>query len=187
MSAILAGHSCRRPAPQAPQSDDCSAYFFTGDFPHKYVHRPGARPSCVSTRFTPSPAPDKRCPAAMAELSVCKSACPHQARRGCYLIYTLLISNTGPAAARDVILEDAAPGELCRAQFTVNEGLTWEPWDGSYALGDIPAGECRAVYVAGIVDRNACGPVLRNTAWVRATAQGPNTRSTAAALETPIQ
>lgn len=189
MAATLTGRLRYRPTrcgQPSLQTDPRDAY---GGFSSGRGRKPAAQPPGnlhapslpLAAREAGRPAPT-----ALAELSLCKSACPHQARRGCYLIYTLLISNTGPGTARDVVLEDAAPGELCRAQFTADEGLTWSPWEGRCALGDIPPGECRAIYVAGIVDRHARGPVLRNTASVRAATPGPAVYDAAVILETPI-
>ena len=51
--------------------------------------------------------------------------------------------------------------------FTLDGGGTWQPWIGSYELGDIPSGRSRSLLLAGQVDACAQG-VLVNRAAVTA-------------------
>nr|WP_317430581.1 DUF11 domain-containing protein [uncultured Blautia sp.] len=103
--------------------------------------------------------------APMPELFITKTAYPDCAIPCEYLIYTILMENSGSADAEEVVLTDYVPRELCNLQFSADGGRTWSEWNGSEAIGTISKGETVSILIAGMVRGRACG-VITNTASV---------------------
>lgn len=103
--------------------------------------------------------------AQMPELSITKTAYPDCAIPCEYLIYTILLENSGSADAFGVELTDYIPRELWNLQFSIDGGITWSKWQGSERIGTIRKGETVTVLIAGMVHARACG-VITNTASV---------------------
>ncbi|MCR2023456.1 DUF11 domain-containing protein, partial [Blautia pseudococcoides] len=103
--------------------------------------------------------------AQMPELSITKTAYPDCAVPCEYLIYTILLENSGSADAYGVVLADYIPRELWNLQFSIDGGRTWAEWKGSERIGTIKKGETVALLIAGMVHARACG-VITNTASV---------------------
>lgn len=60
------------------------------------------------------------------------------------MTYTLTIANAGPSVARDVVLSDALPGEWTEAEYSLDNGVTFQPWPGNYVMGDLAPGAAPA-------------------------------------------
>ena len=103
--------------------------------------------------------------APMPELFITKTAYPDCAIPCEYLVYTILVENSGSADAEDVMLTDYIPRELWNLQFSMDGGGTWSEWKGSELIGTIRRGETVTVLIAGMVHARACG-VITNTASV---------------------
>lgn len=83
------------------------------------------------------------------------------------LVYVLQVTNLGPETALQAVVTDQLPAELNGVMVSPDGGGTWQPWIGSYELGDIPSGQSRSLLLAGQVDACAQG-VLVNRAAVTA-------------------
>ena len=101
----------------------------------------------------------------MPELFITKTAYPDCAIPCEYLVYTILVENSGSADAEDVMLTDYIPRELWNLQFSMDGGGTWSEWKGSELIGTIRRGETVTVLITGMVHARACG-VITNTASV---------------------
>lgn len=111
-----------------------------------------------------------------ADLSVAKTASPDPAVPGQPLTYTLTISNAGPSAARHVKLSDAA----ANGSYSLDQGASWQDWEGSYPLGDIAPGQKETVLIRVPVAFFDSSPII-NTAMVSADTYDPipgNNRAT---------
>ncbi|NFF37927.1 DUF11 domain-containing protein [Clostridium argentinense] len=112
-------------------------------------------------------------PQAEADISVVKTASPNPVAPGGVLTYTLVVSNAGPSDAQNVVLTDNIPSSIIGPEFSVDGGVTFNPWTGSISLGTLPAGSSRTILIRGTVSSSATG-CINNTAIVTSTTPDPN-------------
>ncbi|WP_352169706.1 DUF11 domain-containing protein [Proteiniborus sp. MB09-C3] len=133
------------------------------------------------TSTTPDPNPDNNTSTVItevnaipADLSVVKTASPIPVNAGEMLTYTVDVSNAGPGNAQDVVLNDAIPPQLLGAEYSIDGGVTWNPWTGSYNVGTLPVGATTTVLIRGKIDPSTPpGPII-NTANVTSSTPDPN-------------
>ena len=156
----------------------------------------GASGSIINTVIaaseTPDPDPSNNSDTAVtpvteqADISVVKLGVPKPVTAGETLTYTLTISNAGPAAARGAALTDALPGELSGAEFSVDNGATFQPWSGTYLLGELPPGSARTLLIRAAVSAAALG-FITNTAVVTSDTPDPDLSNNTSTDDTPIE
>ncbi len=120
-----------------------------------------------------------------ADLSIVKLGSPKPAEPGGMVTYTLTIANAGPSVARDVVLSDALPGEWTEAEYSLDNGVTFQPWPGNYVMGDLAPGAARLVLVRARIDTSAAG-MVRNTATVDSATPDPDRSNNASTDETEV-
>lgn len=108
-----------------------------------------------------------------ADISVIKTASPNPATPGGLITYTLVVSNAGPNDAQNVVLTDSIPPSIIGVEFSINGGITFNPWTGSLSLGTLPDETSRTVLIRGTVSPSATG-CINNTAIVTSTTPDPN-------------
>ncbi|MCL2336173.1 MAG: DUF11 domain-containing protein, partial [Firmicutes bacterium] len=106
--------------------------------------------------------------AASADLAVTKTGAPASVQPGDLLTYTVTTVNNGPDDAQDVTVNDSMPAVLNGAQFSVNGGVSWQPWNGSYTHGTLVSGASFILLLRGTVSAGATGNIS-NTAVVSST------------------
>lgn len=100
-----------------------------------------------------------------ADLSVVKTSAPNPVQPGAALTYTLTVSNAGPDAAQNVVLTDTIPADLLNAEFSLDGGVTWQPWTGSSALGTLAEGGSIVVLIRAVVSVTASGSIVNTPPW----------------------
>ena len=110
---------------------------------------------------------------ASADLAVTKTALNCAVRLCDTIVFMITVTNRGPDTAQNVVLSDTVPCGLLRPLFSLDSGITWQPWIGTYSLGAMENGEARSVWIKTIVGRSACG-VVRNAATVSSATPDPN-------------
>ncbi len=108
-----------------------------------------------------------------ADVGVIKTSDLNPAFPGQILTYTIRIFNLGPADAQNVVLTDAIPPEIVGPEFSVDGGVTFNPWPGSFNIGTLLNGETRTILIRGTVVASASG-IISNTAEVTSTTPDPN-------------
>ncbi|MCL1918088.1 MAG: isopeptide-forming domain-containing fimbrial protein [Peptococcaceae bacterium] len=108
-----------------------------------------------------------------ADVSVVKTACPNPVSPCKIITYTLVVSNAGPGEATGTILTDTLPHAICCPQYSLNDGRTWSPWNGSVSLGTLAAGSNVTVLIKGVVCECTIGRIT-NTAVVSSQTADPN-------------
>jgi uncharacterized repeat protein (TIGR01451 family) len=88
-----------------------------------------------------------------ADLSIVKTASPNPIDPGQLITYSLVISNAGPSDAEDVTLTDAVPSVIADAEYSVDGGVTFNPWPDSINLGTIASGDNITVLLRGFCYR----------------------------------
>lgn len=87
------------------------------------------------------------------DLEVQKTGVPDPVIPGNELVYTLLIINHGPADAPELTLTDSIPAEVLSPEYSLDSGITWTPWTGSwFSAAALAAGDSLAVLIRGEVD-----------------------------------
>lgn len=109
----------------------------------------------------------------LADISVVKLGNPDPVIPGELLTYTVTVSNAGPSTAVDVVLTDAVPATLTGVEYSVNHGITFLPWPGSLALGDLAPNRVLQVLLRGRVDASAVDTIV-NTAVVSSPTPDPD-------------
>ena len=94
------------------------------------------------------------------------------------LVYTVVVSNSGPSDAQDVVVDDVVP-VLSGVTWTLN-GVPMGGWTGSASLGVMVPGEVDTLMFSGTVPSGTVnGTVLNNTAYVTSPTDPDSHNSTA--------
>lgn len=120
-----------------------------------------------------------------ADLSMVKTVSQTPVPAGGQIVYTLLVSNSGPSDAEDVVLTDVLPTELTDAEISADNGAVWQPFNGVYRIGNLAAGGYIRFLIRAVVSANARG-ILRNTAVVGSSTPDPDPDNNADTVETPV-
>ncbi|MCD2491567.1 DUF11 domain-containing protein [Lacrimispora sp. NSJ-141] len=116
-----------------------------------------------------------------ADVSVIKLAHPTPAVPGQYLTYTLFVANAGPADAHDVLLTDLTRN----AEYSLDGGVHWQPWYGSYKLGTISGGASARLLIRTLLPSDTSGSI-ENTASVSSSTPDPNPDNNTDTINTPV-
>jgi uncharacterized repeat protein (TIGR01451 family) len=120
-----------------------------------------------------------------ADLSITKSASPNPAITGEELIYTITVTNAGPATAMNVLIADAI-AVLPSPQFTTDLiNGPWIPWSSPYNAGNLASGNFVTIYIRGIVPVNQC-VAIDNTATVSSNTPDDNSANNEVNITTPV-
>ncbi len=120
-----------------------------------------------------------------ADLSLSKTGSPASAALGDQLVYTLILANAGPADAENAVLTDLLPVGLSGAEHSADGGNTWAPWNGTLALGTLPAGQAQTHLIRAIVSPDAAGSLV-NTAVLTSDTPDPDPSDNTDTWETPL-
>ena len=113
----------------------------------------------------------------LANLSITKTAASTVVA-GNSLVYTVVVSNSGPSDAQDVVVNDVVP-VLSDVIWSLN-GVNMGVWSGTANLGVMVPGQIDTLLFSGIVPSGtANGTVLNNTAYVNSPTDPDSHNSTA--------
>ncbi|MGV3025064.1 hypothetical protein ACED96_04985 [Clostridium thermobutyricum] len=121
----------------------------------------------------------------LADLSIVKTANPSPVHAGAQLIYTLVITNTGPSTATNIIVTDNVPACFSTPEYSTNAGLTWNPWTSSVNIGSLASGLSSTVLLRGTVCTNGTSSIT-NTATVSSDTDDPNLSNNTSTTTTNI-
>lgn len=121
----------------------------------------------------------------LADLSITKRANTDTIRPGEPILYTILITNAGPSTAENVIVTDTLAAALQDAQFSLDNGTTYQPWTGSVSLGNLAVLEQRTI----LLQANVAADVMEaigNTVTVASQTPDPDLGNNTATITTPL-
>lgn len=121
----------------------------------------------------------------LADISVVKLGSPNPAIPGELLTYMVAVSNAGPSNAVNVVLSDTVPTVLTGVEYSVNNGVTFQPWPGFLSLGNLAPNTVTQVLIRGRVSSSALGTLV-NTASVSSTTPDPNPDNNTSTDSTPV-
>lgn len=143
--------------------------------------------TAVAASSNPDPNPDNNTDSTFtpvqkgADLSIRKTACVTASDCAPRITFTLSVSNAGPETARQVVITDTLPCEICSPSYSTDQGRTWCPWTGSLTVRELPPGSCLCILIRGTVSPcSAC--CIVNTAAVSSLTPDPDTRNNTACV-----
>ena len=92
-----------------------------------------------------------------ADLLVIKSVDSSSFAIGQKVTYEISVQNLGPDIAVGVMVIDDVSAFLSGAQYSLNNGTSWEKWDKTLDLGDLDPGDVAFVLVSGVTTSQAAG------------------------------
>ncbi|MCK9150582.1 DUF11 domain-containing protein [Methanobacterium alcaliphilum] len=108
-----------------------------------------------------------------ADIYVLKSGGPDPVVPGRNVTYSIVVGNVGPSDAQDVTLVDVVPGVVLSPMFSLDGGVSWSLWSGSYTWsGAFVPGASRTVLITGVVNPSTLSS-FTNTATVSSTTTDP--------------
>ena len=122
---------------------------------------------------------------ASADLSIVKLATPDSVLTGDLLTYTLSVANAGPSIAKQAVVTDALSAALLNAQFSLDQGMTWQPWLTTLNLGDLLPGENLSILIQGEVASDVSAAIV-NTATIASQTPDPFLANNSSTIETPV-
>ncbi|MCY6958952.1 DUF7507 domain-containing protein [Clostridium brassicae] len=122
-----------------------------------------------------------------ADVSVVKTSSPDPVAAGELLTYTITVTNAGPSDAENVSLQDIVPPEMLNAEFSIDGGLTFNPWVSPYNIGSLVSGSSVTILIRGIVDPSYTGGSLSNTATVSSTTPDPDPTNNTSTVVTQVE
>jgi uncharacterized repeat protein (TIGR01451 family) len=122
---------------------------------------------------------------ASADLSIVKTANPETAVTGEELVYTLEVSNAGPSAAQNTVIEDNIT-VFTNPEYALSTSGPWEPWTGNFTLTNpLAVGETFNLYIRGTVPVDQCEDIT-NSARVSSDNADYNMEDNEVTLVTPV-
>ncbi|HSK14297.1 MAG TPA: DUF11 domain-containing protein, partial [Phnomibacter sp.] len=98
------------------------------------------------------------------DLTIAKSAV-NEAAPGSTITYRITVRNQGDGPAKEVVVEDELPQFLSNAEYSLNGNTGWQPWTGSYPVGELQPNQTFTLFIRATIDADACGEII-NTANV---------------------
>ena len=121
----------------------------------------------------------------LADLLITKEGNQSPVLAGEVLTYTLKIMNLGPSDAQNVVIEDDLPSNIINAEYSLDNGVSWSPWNGYYLSASLVAGTGSSLLIQGTVLPSATGTLV-NTATISSDTPDPNPDNNSDTLITPI-
>ncbi|MBN1887925.1 MAG: DUF11 domain-containing protein [Thermoflexales bacterium] len=101
-----------------------------------------------------------------ADLALSKDVDRAAPDEGEQIIYTLRVSNNGPAAASGVTISDVLPGGV---SYTADDGGgSYNPASGAWQVGSLDLGASLSLHITASVETGTAGTVITNTATLLA-------------------
>ncbi len=92
--------------------------------------------------------------------------------------YALIVSNSGPSVAQNITVSHVLPVSLQNAQYSVNNGLSWDNWGGTYLLSSLSSGnQFKVLMKAKVKSDVANGSFVSFSATVGSTIADPESQN----------
>ena len=110
---------------------------------------------------------------ASADLSITKSGAPNPVGIGDKVVYTIVVTNSGPADAQDVALTDIPPDALSDLEYSSDGGATWAAWSAPFEVGPLNSGQTILLLLRATVTAQTPRPIY-NTITVTSSTPDPD-------------
>ena len=112
-------------------------------------------------------------PSNSADLAVIKVACSRTVKPCDNINYTIVVTNNGPATAKNAVLKDELPNEICSAKYSLDR-KEWHKWENELQLGDMPPNTNINIFIEGTVRKCTPRGEMENIAHVHSDTEDPN-------------
>jgi len=112
--------------------------------------------------------------ASAADVAIVKTVSPSPVVPTGTLTYTLEITNYGPDMAGDVTITDIIPAEVLNPVYSLDSGVTFNPWMNSVNIGGLGLNATQIIIITGEVDGNTPTGTIENTTTVTSGKPDPN-------------
>jgi uncharacterized repeat protein (TIGR01451 family) len=110
---------------------------------------------------------------------------PSSIEAGEKITYSLSVINNGPSISSSIIINDALPPGILNAEYSINNGNSWENWNGSLNFSLFNShGNCN-ILLRGDVSSGKTGNIV-NTSSISASTFDPNNTNNSSSITTPI-
>ena len=123
---------------------------------------------------------------ASADVQITKTSYPNPVSINEELVYTLVITNNGPSTAENVVVYDENIYYLSNVQYSINNGLTWDRWNGSYSIGTMTNGQINTILIRGFV-YDSGAQYIKNKAYISSSTYDPNPNNNTVITYTKIR
>ena len=125
-----------------------------------------------------------------ADLAITKQSDQNPVNLGDILTYTLQITNNGPSDAEVIQITDLIPAPMQDAEFSIDNGATWQTWNGNYSLSTLASGAAYTLLIRGEIDPTTSSVTIANTANVSSDTPDPdlsnNTDTNLTSINQPV-
>jgi len=111
---------------------------------------------------------------------------PESAYGGDDITYNIVVGNSGPDKAMDVLLFDTLPTQLSNPQYSTDNGSTWNTWADMLPLGDLETSQIITIFIRGTATNPKVTTTITNTANVTTSTLDPNLDNNASMLGTTL-
>jgi uncharacterized repeat protein (TIGR01451 family) len=119
------------------------------------------------------------------DLTISKTTQQQTAMIGEALNYTVTLTNNGPGMARNIVVTDQFPDTLQNAEYSLDGGTTWNPWNGTFRGNTMRNGVVFNLLLRGTVAPSASGD-LSNTASITSSTTDPNLNNNSSTSTIPV-
>jgi len=119
-----------------------------------------------------------------ADMQITKNSMQNPVIAGTMLTYRITARNNGPSYAHNIVIADDIPSEIITPEYST-DGLTWQPWQGSYVLDTLANNASFNIRIRGIVAPDILG-IITNEATVRSDTPDPDPGNNASTANTQI-
>ncbi|OZQ57119.1 hypothetical protein CA600_30710, partial [Paenibacillus sp. VTT E-133280] len=120
-----------------------------------------------------------------SDLSIVKTSSNNSVVPGQLFNYNLLVTNEGPSDAENVVVTDSVPSQLTNVAYSIDGGVTFNPWSGSYTIGTLGNSFGLTIIIRGTVIDAASG-MIANIATVSSTTPDPDPMNNTSTLVIPV-
>ena len=105
---------------------------------------------------------------------------------GSEIVYTLTAFNAGPSHARQITITDAVPLALTQVMMSMNQGLIWEPWTGSYHTDIFELNDSIPILLKGTITLQTMMHYIENSARIQSMTYDPDLSNNDAHVNTIV-
>jgi len=119
-------------------------------------------------------------------MSIVKTVISDPVTAGNMTTYSIEVVNNGPSFAQNVVIADDLPSDLSGTEYSLDGGISWSPWLGTYNAGTVANAGAIHMLLRGTLDSTSTG-ILTNIATVNSDTPDPDISNNTSIADANIQ